>query len=65
MARRLWVSVASWQLRVSMFWDRRLPVRTLAEDNVGIRYQPTVSEDIEDVACGVVRSEERELMTAL
>lgn len=35
------------------------------EDNVGIPYQATVSEYVEDLVCAVVRNRLRELMTAL
>jgi hypothetical protein len=35
-------------------WDIRQPVRTLAKDIVGICYQETTSEDIEDFICAAV-----------
>jgi hypothetical protein len=39
---------------MSLLWDIRQPVRTLAEDIVKIRYQETTSEDIEDCICAAV-----------
>jgi hypothetical protein len=36
---------------MNLLWDIRLPVRTLAEDIVRIRYQETTSEEIEDYVC--------------
>jgi hypothetical protein len=41
-------------LEFSQLWDIRQPVRTLAEDNVRIRYQETTSENIEDFICAAV-----------
>jgi hypothetical protein len=38
---------------------------TEAEDIVGIRYQATASEDIEDLVCAVLRNRLRKLVTAL
>jgi hypothetical protein len=39
---------------MSLLWDIRQPVRTLAEDIVRIRYQETTSEDIDDFMCAAV-----------
>jgi hypothetical protein len=55
--------VSTW---VCWSWDSHHLVMTLAEEGtIGICYQVTGSEDIEDLSCAVVRSVVHELATAL
>jgi hypothetical protein len=42
-------------LEFSYLWYIRQPVRTLAKDIVNIRYQETISEEIEDFRCAKFR----------
>jgi hypothetical protein len=39
---------------MSLLWDNRQPVRTLAEKIVRICYQETTSEDLENFMCAEV-----------
>jgi hypothetical protein len=41
-------------LEFSQLWDIRQLVRTLAEDNVQIRYEEMTAEDTEDFMCAAV-----------